>query len=110
MDELAAEEFRSIRVEQDDRDLLVDGQASLLEGDEVVRVGGPGPGIDGARLAPGSRGELVRRQAGRSGSPELLEQSELDPDVDQPRAVESAEARDQVVELFVERHRRPIVA
>ena len=59
---------------------------------------------------PGRRGELGGRQAGRAGFAETGEQTQLDAEVDEPRAVEPAEAGDQVVESVVEGHRRPIVA
>jgi len=39
VDELAAQELRSIGVEQHDGDIVVDGQTVALEGDEIVRVG-----------------------------------------------------------------------
>ena len=46
----------------------------------------------------------------RPGLPDPPEQAELEAEVDQPRAVEAAEGRDEVVEAIVEGHRRAIVA
>ena len=109
MHELAAQVFGPQLVEEDHRDVLVDGQAVVLERHEVVGVGGPGPGVDRRLAGPGRRGELGGRETGRTGLAEAGEETEFDAEVDQPRAVEAAEAGDQVVESVVEGHRRSIV-
>ena len=64
-----------------------------------------------ASIASGWRPGRARRARTASGPPRppsrsAREQPELDAEVDQPRAVEPAEAGDQVVEAVVERHRR----
>ena len=106
MDELAAEVFGSAFVEQDDRDLVVDRQSVAVERHQVVRVGRPGPGLDrpraGSRLARRARPAV---RPSRAGVAEPREQPELDAEVDEPRAVEPAEAGDEVVEAVVEGHR-----
>ncbi len=96
-------------VEEDHRDVLVDGQAVVLERHEIVRVGGPGPRLDRRLVGPGRRGEFDGRETGRAGLAEAGEEAEFDAEVDEPRAVEAAKAGDQVVESVVESHRRSIV-
>ena len=56
--------------------------------------------------AASSAGVSPAEPASRSAG----EQAQLDAEVDEPRAVEAAQAGDQVVESVVEGHRRPIVA
>ena len=72
MDELAAEELGPAVVEQDDRDVVVDREAAVLERHEVVRVGRPRPGLDGARLAaapaPRARSASGRRDRRRAAA------------------------------------------
>ena len=53
------------------------------------------------------RGELGRRQAGGARVAHPREEPELDAEVHQPRAMEPAEAGDQVVEAVVESHPAP---
>ena len=82
----------------------------VLERRQVVRVDGPRPGLDRLRLCARGRGELRGRHPSEPASRSACEQAQLEAEVDEPRAVEAAEARDEVVESFVEGHRRPIVA
>ena len=110
VDELAAEVLRSSVVEEDHGHVVVHRQPAVLEGHEVVRVRSPGPRLDRGRVATGARRELVRCQPGAPGLPDVGEQAELDPEVDEPRPMEPAEAGDQVVEAIVEGHGRRIVA
>ena len=110
MDELAAQELRALGVEQDRRNVAVDRQATVLERDQVMGIGGPGPRLDGDRLAAGLRGQLRGGQPVGAGGAQAREQAELDAEVHQPRAVEAAQARDQVVESIVMRHPGRIVA
>ena len=59
---------------------------------------------------PARPARSIGRQAVATRPPDVSEEPEFDPEVDEPRAVEPAEAGDQVVESIVEGHRRPIVA
>ena len=51
-------------------------------------------------------GELDGGQAGRPGGAEVREQPKLDAQVHQPGVVEPGQAGDEVVEAFIELHRR----
>ena len=64
----------------------------------------------GGRLAAGLRGQLRGGQPTGAAGAKAREQSELDAEVHQPRAVEPAQAGDQVVESVVKRHPGRIVA
>ena len=81
-----------------------------FERGEVVRVDCPRPGLDRLRVGARGRGELRGRHPVRAGFAQPGEQAQLEAEVDEPRAVETAQARDEVVESFVDGHRRPIVA
>ena len=110
MDELAAEVFGPVVVDEDRRDVLVGDEAVTIERHEVLRVGSDGPRPDGLGPGPGLGREVLDRDTGRPGRTERREQPELDAEVDEPGAVEPAKAVDQVVEAVVERHGRGIVA
>ena len=80
VDELAAEELGALVVEQDGGDVLVDRQAAVLEGRQVVRVGRPRPGLDAPSASvPVVVGELGRASARlRPARADPREQPELD--------------------------------
>ena len=69
-------------------------------------IGAPRPATDELGLRARALRELRRREAARARLVEPLEQAELEPHVDVPRAVEAAEADHQLVERVVEAHGR----
>ena len=93
-------------VEQDRRDVVVDGQPLPVVGGQVVGIGCPGPRLDGGRVGRGRGGQLGRGQPRRPGRAQPLEQPELDAEIDEPGAMEPAKAGDQVVVPVVVAHRR----
>ena len=84
VNELAAEIFRPVGVEQDRRDLVMAGQAIALERREIVGISGPCPRLDGRLMALGRSGELAGSESAGTGLPERIEQAELDAEVHQP--------------------------
>ena len=109
--ELAAQVFGAELVEEDHRDVLVDRsggrpRASRGRARRPPRPT-PRPPAGGCPVAAASSAGVIPAEPGFA---EPGEQAQLDAEVDEPRAVEAAEAGDQVVESVVEGHRRPIVA
>src|SRR5690606_18184126 len=87
------------------REILIDREPTILEDHEIVGVGGPRPGLDRRRMRRTARREFVGREAGGAGRPDRTEQPQLEPEMDQPRAVEAGQAGDEVVEAVVVAHR-----
>ena len=104
VEELAAEVLGTVRVEQDARHVLGHPEPVVVELDEVVRAGTPGPAADEGGLRAGPPRQLVRGHARGPGLAQAREQPELQARDDVPRAMEAAEAGDQVVEAIVEQH------
>ena len=108
--ELAAKVFGAELVEEDHRDVLVDVEPVAFEGGQVVRVHGPRPRLDRRLVGARGCGKLAGCHPLRARFAQPGEEAQLEAEVDEPGAVETAEARDEVVESVVEGHRRPIVA
>ena len=105
MHELAAQVLRPIAVEQDRGDILGQRHATVDQVDQAMRIGAPRPVADDRRMGLRAGGQLVRRQAFVPGGADGAEQPELQPDVDEPRAVEPAQCGGELVEAIVDRHR-----
>ena len=110
VDELAAQVVRPALVQEHDGHVLIDREAVAFERDEILGVGRPAPRLDRRHVAGRPLGKSLDRQPGGAGGPQGPEQAELEPEIDEPRAMEPAEGGDQVVEALVEGHLRRIVA
>ena len=105
MDELAAQVLRTLLVKQHDRGSVVDRQPVALERGQLVGVGRPGPDLDRLMSASGRLGQLDGGQAAWPRGAQVREEAELDAEVHQPGVVEPGQARDEIVEAFIELHR-----
>jgi len=103
-DELATEILGMGVVEENRRDVVRDRHARAVEAEEVAGVRGPDPVRDRLALAAGSRGEGVGLDPVTTGGPDALEQSELQPEVDHPAAVEPADRGRKFLESIVSAH------
>ena len=89
MRELAPEVLGPMLVEQDDRRRVVEVEPFAVEVDDGMRIGSDRPGAYRIRVAAARVGELVGREPSRTAGVDALEQSQLEPEVDDPGPVES---------------------
>ena len=103
-DNLAAEEFRAIVVEQDGGKVFLEGRPTAIEIDQLVGVGGAQPGGRRLRLAFRRRSESVGRESVSARGPQLDEIAQLEPEICDPAAIEAADRCCELVESLVNAH------
>src|SRR5688572_4159809 len=103
--ELAAQVLRPRIVEQHRRRRVIESEELAVELHEARRVGRPGPDLDWLGSTRGLVRESGEPYARLPRAPDGLEQAEIEPEIDDPAAIEPAEALGELVEAVGGVHR-----